>query len=175
MLKWENTYLLSKSEAAPSRHGRVRHGDRAAVAGLHLGREIKAGGAHDIGAGIGAAAGDQQMLERARMQALGHAGRHQIVVGWVELDEIEPPALCVEGLEAGRYFVGEARQLDGLGRAAPNTESFEIGGCIRATFPRDGLAQGGIGREEVHAHKGRTLVCDLVRVEGRWHGFGVRS
>ena len=48
------------------------------------------------------------------VQATGDAAAHQRMVGGMELDHVEPPALPVMGFQPRRLVVGEPRQFLGL-------------------------------------------------------------
>ena len=82
-------------------HAGVRHGDGAAVAGLHLGRHVEEGGA-------------RRMRTRARiaprkgMASVLDGQPHQVVPMGVELDFVDPVAEAIVGAQDRRMLLGES-------------------------------------------------------------------
>jgi hypothetical protein len=92
------------------------------------------------------------------------------VIGRVVVDTIDPPPLCIKGAKPGWILIGLPSELGSSGAAGDPPESCEIFGRVGSTLTRDGLAQSGIRREQVHVGKGRALVEILFRLTSRGHG-----
>jgi hypothetical protein len=102
------------------------------------------------------------------VDAVVHRQRHELVVGGVKADLVEPSSIAVEGGQFRRVTVGELAPLEHLfgadGRAQLGQRRFQ---------PFAALAQGGfpearIRSEQVHSDALRRLVGDLVgREPGR--------
>ena len=92
------------------RDDRVRHGDRAAMAGLGLRPDVELGGAGRVGAGPAIGPG-------GRVQAVADGGAHQRMPGGVELHLVDPVAPPVVAARHRRMLVGEPGLLAGGGGA----------------------------------------------------------
>src|SRR3546814_5859120 len=112
------------------------------------------------------------MLPGRAVQSRPAAPAHALVIGRVELDEVEGKALLVEAAQLRRIVVGEPPQLEGLGAAGGGAEGRQrlVARC-RPLAPH-GLLQGGVGEEEVQVLERRALVADLM---GREAGAGHRT
>src|SRR3546814_7973477 len=62
------------------------------------------------------------MLPGRAVQSRPAAPAHDLVIGRVELDEVEGKALLVEAAQLRRIVVGEPPQLEGLGAAGGGAE-----------------------------------------------------
>jgi hypothetical protein len=87
----------------------------------------------------------------------------------VVVDTIDPPPLCIEGAKPGWILIGLSSELGSSGAAGDPPESSEIFGRFGSTLARDGFAQSGIGREQVHVGKRRALVEIRFRFASRGH------
>ena len=89
---------------------------------FELGGQVEARGADLVAlAGLLGA-----VLPDRGMQAAGDRAAHQRVVGRVEFDQVDAPALAVMGLELRRLGVGEPRQVLGLRRQHEAAEPVEV-------------------------------------------------
>jgi hypothetical protein len=97
------------------RHDRVRHRDRAAVAGLGGAPHVEAGRAGDVRAG-------PRGTPRRGVQAVLHGDRHQRMPGGMELDLVDAVAEPVVGAQPRRVLVGQPAPVLRLRRAGQDTE-----------------------------------------------------
>ena len=104
------------------------------------------------------------------MQPLRRAEPHQPVIGRVIVDPVEAAPLGVEGTEPRRVIIRLAPELGRSRTAGDPAEGREVLGGVGRPLPRDRLAQGGIGREQVHVGKGRALIQIPFRLASRGHG-----
>ena len=130
------------------RKRRAGHGDRAEMAAFELGRQVEARRPHLVAlAGLVRA-----VLPDRGMQPAGDRAAHQRVIGRMKLDQVDPPALAVMGLELRRFGVGEARQVLRLRRQHEAAETVEIlldrGGEEFGELHQQRVAAPGIGAGE---------------------------
>ena len=104
------------------------------------------------------------------MQPLRRAEPHQPVIGGVIVDPVEAAPLGVEGTEPRRVLVRLAPKLGRSRATGDPAEGREVLGCVGRPLPRDRLAQGGIGREQVHVGKDWALIQIPFRLASRGHG-----
>ena len=86
------------------------------------------------------------------MQAGGDAPPHQRVIGGMELDDVDPRAVRIEGLQDRRAGIGDAAELEGLGRAP----DLAMGGELVDDRVGDALDQGRqrrVGIEQIDARR----------------------
>src|SRR3546814_17207894 len=102
------------------------------------------------------------MLPGRAVQSRPAAPAHDLVIGRVELDEVEGKALLVEAAQLRRIVVGEPPQLEGLGAAGGGAEGRQrlVARC-RPLAPH-GLLPGGVGEAAVQVLERRTLVADRM-------------
>src|SRR5205823_7709435 len=92
------------------------------------------------------------------MNALGHAFRHEPMIGGVKLDDVAPKPLGVEGPELGDVFVGEPRLLDYLRRAPALAEGGERRSIGTGTVRGHGVPERLVLAIEINVLIGRRLV-----------------
>ena len=146
-------------------HGGEGHGDRAAVPRLDLALHVEARGAGDMRpfARLGPGRGVEALLDRRP---------HELVIGGVEADEVDPPAVAVVGVEFGRVPVGERAEFERGGRPGPAAEGPE---AVRRPFralAAHGVLQRRVAIVEIDVGEFDRLVDHLVGhgavgVEGR--------
>ena len=102
------------------------------------------------------------MLPGRAVQALGDAHRHALVIGRMKLDDVEPPALAVEGFQSWRVLVREPPALEGGRAAARFTECGQPLDRYAAAFAVDGFPERPVAGEEVYVLEWRALIEHLV-------------
>ena len=137
---------------------RAGHGDRAEMPGLELRRQVEARRPHLMPpAGLGCA-----IFPDRGVQPVRHRAAHQRVIGGMEFDRVDAPALPVMGPQHRRLGVGEARQVLRLMRQHEAAEIVEIlahrGGKLLGDLDQQRIAAPGIA-----ACNRRRLVGYLVR------------
>ncbi len=155
---------LGRQVRCPPQRGddRVGHRHRAPVSRLDLGPGDEPGGPGHVGAG-------RRDRPGGRVEAVADGHPHQLVVGGVVGDVVDPVAVAVVGAQLGRVPVGVEPPGDGLGRPGQPAEGGQVVDGPARALPLGGLDQGGVGREHVVALQRRRLVGDLVRGHGT-HG-----
>ena len=131
------------------------HRDRAAVSGLDLALHVEARRAGDMGAlaRVGPGRGMEALLDRRP---------HQLVIGGVEADKIDPAPVAVVGVEFGRVPVGERAPLEAFGRAEAGPEGAEAVGRPFGALAANRILQPGVGFVEIVIGQFDRLVDHLV-------------
>ncbi len=139
------------------------------MAGLDLGQEVVPRGAGDMGAGTRA-------TPVRGMQPLAGREPHQLVVGGVVADLVDPHAPPVVRHEPGRIGVGLETEINDAGGTGDAAQSFQVSADLIRAEGIDQVAQGPVRQEGVVVGERRRLVRDAVRlrpVEVVWPEFGI--
>ncbi len=135
--------------------GGESHGDRAAVARLDLRLHVIARGARDMGAGA-------RIGPRRRMQPEFDRAAHQLVIGGMVANEVDPVAVAVVSVELGQVAIGERAQFQRLGRSEPGAEARQFVLRPAGALARRSVLQRRVAGEEIEIDELGRLVEDLV-------------
>ncbi len=106
-------------------NGRVGHGQRTAVTRLQLGRQIKPRRSHHMGGGPLRATSGSQMRPDRVIEPFRARDAHQLVVGRMVRDNIQPAAVPVVRLEPRERRIRLSRQFLGFGGTRRQPEGVE--------------------------------------------------
>ena len=103
------------------------------------------------------------------------AERHQVMIGGVEFDLVEPAAIAIKALELGRIGVRLARPLGGFASAATGAEGAQMFGVGVAVMGVKRVPERRVCCEKVNVFEGWRLVRDVVGLKvGAGPVMGVR-